>query len=283
MRLAAAVVLFGLVAPAAASAQDGAVQGALARYDFSQRSGRMELSDPLTEVSGLALGPDGGLYAHADERAWVHRFDLDGPVETQRFMLGDQTARDDFEGIAFVGDRLFMVSSRGLLYESRSGADREEMPYRMTDLGLSGRCEAEGLEYLAARDELLVACKTAIPDGAHIIIHRVPISIDAARPDPIRVSRDRLDEEGLPRKFRPSGIAWDAEAGTLLIVSGRDEALIEISMDGELIGGVELSRNRHPQTEGIVVGPDGTLWLADEANGRPPRLTWYRPTTWGSR
>ena len=69
------------------------------RYNFSTRSMRRDLPGPLDEVSGLAFTPDGRLFAHGDERAWVHEIDPTTGEVGKRFMFGKRTVRDDFEDV----------------------------------------------------------------------------------------------------------------------------------------------------------------------------------------
>ena len=246
------------------------------RYDFSRRWARHDLPSRLNEISGLAFTPDGRLFAHGDERAWVHEIDPETGKVGKRFMLGDRTAQDDFEGMAIVGERFFLISSRGLLYEAREGEDRVEVPYRVTDTGLGNTCEVEGLEYHPGWDELLIPCKSTTPDLGAIVIHRMPISPDAMRRAPILVRRAALAAHGVDTDFHPSAIALDPATGTLVLVAAREEAILEISPEGRVIAALQLSQGRHPQVEGVAFGPDGTLYLADERNGRDARLTAYR-------
>lgn len=246
------------------------------RYDFGKRSMRRDLPGRLDEVSGLAFTPDGRLFAHGDERAWIHEIDARTGRVGKRFMFGERTARDDFEGIAIVGERFFLISSGGLLYEGREGEDREEMPYRLTDTGIGQTCEAEGLEYHPGWDELLIPCKSTTLDLDAIVIHRVPLAPDSPRNPPILVARAELAAHGIDRDFHPSALALDPGTGTLILVAAREEALLEISPEGRVISGLRLSRQRHPQPEGAAFGPDGTFYLADESNGRDARLTAYR-------
>lgn len=247
----------------------------LAAYDFGQRTHRADLPGRLDEVSGLAFTPDGRLFAHGDERAWVIELDVETGEPGKRFMLGERTARDDFEGIAFAGERLFLVSSSGRLYESREGADRQEMPYAVTDVGLGDSCEVEGLEYDPTHDELLFLCKVSLPDDGSVVVHRVPLDPSVERRAPLRIPREGLLAFDLKTDFHGSGITIDRETGHLLIVAAREELLMEVDADGRIVTALALSRRRHPQPEGIAIGPDGTLYIADERNGRSPRLTLY--------
>ncbi len=246
------------------------------RYDFAKRAMRRDLPGRLDEVSGLAFTADGRLFAHGDERAWIHEIDPETGEVGKRFMFGERTARDDFEGIAIVGERFFLISSGGLLYEGREVGDREDTPYRVTDTGLGQTCEVEGLEYHPEWDELLIPCKSTTLDLDAIVIHRVPLSPDTPRPPPILVERAAVALHGVDRDFHPSGIALDPNTGTLVLIAAREQSLLEISADGRVISALRLSRRRHPQAEGVAFGPDGTFYLADESNGRDARLTAYQ-------
>jgi uncharacterized protein YjiK len=194
----------------------------------------------------------------------------------KRFDLGPGELNDDFEGIVIVGQRFFLISSAGRLYEFREGDDRENVEYRVTDVGLGGRCEVEGLDYDGALDALLIACKVTIPESADIVVHVVPMAPDVERPPVVRARKANLAAFGLPPEFDPSGIAV-TPSGSWLLVSGRHEAIIEIDRAGTVLAGVALRKGRHPQPEGIALGADGILYIADEKNGQEARLTAYAP------
>lgn len=246
----------------------------LDRYDFSKRTARFDLPGRLDEVSGLAFTPDGRLFGHDDERGRVHEIDPETGVVGKRFDVGEDMVRADFEGIAIAGDRFFLISSRGLLYEFREGRDREAVPYRMTDTGVGADCDAEGLDYDEVEDALLIACKASTPDRGVIVIHRLPLDPERARLPPLTISKEQLGAHGLGEDFDPSAIAVDP-TGTLVLLSGRHEAIIEVDRAGRILAGFALSDDRHPQPEGLEFGPDGTLYIADEKNRRDARMTVY--------
>ncbi len=246
----------------------------LDRHDFRRRTARFDLPGRLAEVSGLAFTPDGRLFAHDDERARIHEIDVETGEVGLRFDLGDPVERGDFEGIAIAGERFFLVTSQGRLYEFREVGDREEAPYRVTDTGLGSRCEVEGLDYRESEDELLVACKVSVPDRGTLVVHRVPLDGGRPPPAPIEVAKSQLAAYGLDASFQPSAVAVDP-TGTLILVSGSSEALIEVDANGRLLAGLQFTGNRHRQSEGLGFGPDGTLYIADEQNRRDARLTAY--------
>ena len=164
---------------------------------------------------------------------------------------------------------MFLISSTGRLYETREGADRENMAYRVTDSGVGRSCEVEGLEYDPVGDDLLIACKVTLPDRGEIVIHRLPLQPDRPRPEALRIPKTRLTAVGLAPEFDPSAIAVTPQ-GSWILLSGRHDALVEVTPEGEVLHGVELRKGRHPQSEGVAIGPDETLYVSDEKNGRNP-------------
>ncbi len=247
------------------------------RYDLRHHLARFDLPHRLDEVSGLAFSDDGRLYAHQDETGVVYAIDPETGDVDRGFTLGstDALVHDDFEGLAVAGDRFFLLSSRGLLYEFRRTAEGRATPARLTDTGLGRGCEAEGLTFDASTRSLLVACKTVAPRADEIRVHWLPLDPDAPVPPPLRVPFRRLAPFGLENGLHPSGIDVDPATGTLVLVAAREEAIVEISREGRVLSVFGLGRGRHPQAEGIAFGPQGRLFVADEGHGRRAHLTVY--------
>lgn len=268
----------------------------LARYDFEAGGRSHDLPGRLDEISGLAVSTDGRLFAHDDEEGRIYEIDPATGDVGKRIDLGSGEIRNDFEGIATVGDRFFVVSSDGFLYEFREGGDEENVAYRATDTGLGDGCEIEGLDYDPAVDALLFACKRTDAYRDFVVIHRMPLGdeggerIAAAgapmpgaeapaheRLAPILIPRADLPAHGLEPDFQP-GAVMTTPAGTLILTSAAPEAIIEVDGEGRILGGVALSPERHPQAEGLALGPDGSLLIADEKNDNDAaRLTRYTP------
>ena len=128
------------VASAAEPVPTASLPTLLDRHDFRRRTSRFDLPGRLNEISGLAFTPDGRLFGHDDERGRVHEIDPGTGEVGKRFDLGEDMVRDDFEGMAIAGERFFLISSRGWLYEFREVGDRESAPYRVTDTGVGANC-----------------------------------------------------------------------------------------------------------------------------------------------
>jgi hypothetical protein len=58
-------------------------------------------------------------------------------------------------------------------------------------------------------------------------------------------------------------------------LAGRQQALIEVDRAGNIVAGVAISWDRHRQAEGLEIGPDLTLHIADERNRQDGRWTTY--------
>lgn len=254
----------------------------LARYDFDEPTRRFDLPGGLEEVSGLAFTPEGRLFAHDDERGRIHEIDPHTGEVGKRFDLGNGRLAGDFEGIAVIGERFFLVTSTGWLYEFREGDDEENVAYRVTDTGLGDGCEVEGLDYDPTDDALLFACKTASDDGDWIHVHRIAVDPASGRLPSLRIPRSELDAFGVDDDFEPSALLV-LPGGTYLLSSAPAESLLEVARDGRVLGGVDLGRSSHPQPEGLELGSDGTLYVADEENEEDARLTAYTPREGGGR
>lgn len=253
---------------------------ALNGYDFGTDDARhVELQGRLREISGLAFDARSRLWAHDDERATAYRIDTtDGRIAAS-FDIGRNGARGDLEGIALAGSRFLLVTSDGKLVESAEGGAGETVEYTTTDMRSTDLCDdIEGLEYDPPANALLLACKT--PHGRElrdrIVILRFSLrtrTLDAA--PLLAVPVDALAEFGLDDGFSPSGIAIHPLTGTLLVIAGRERAIIEMSRDGRVLAAASLRNRYHAQAEGIAIARDGTLIIADEGGGGDATLTFY--------
>ena len=132
---------------------------ALSRYDFAAGPRVVVLPKSLREISGLAVADDGRIFTHNDENSEVSQVDPATGNIVKRFHVGEKGMKGDFEGIAVVGARFFLVSSRGELYEFAEGADEAVVPYEIRKTGLNVENDVEGLCYDPETQSLLLACK----------------------------------------------------------------------------------------------------------------------------
>lgn len=232
----------------------------------------------LREVSGLALSEDGRLFAHGDEHAVIYELDFVSGRAVKRFAFGDPAVAGDFEGIAFVGPRLFLVTSTGDLLEGREGVPGEHVPHRVHATGLGDRCEIEGLDYAADARVLLILCKQARQQALAGTIAVLAWSPETRVPVPaaeLVLAWTPGDDE--PETVNPSALTRSA-AGTLVLAAARQGMLLEVDARAGTIQPIRLADDgRHPQAEGIALTADGTLLVADEGRRGRGRLSAYRP------
>lgn len=277
-----ATLLLAGLALAALQAGGQPTTGISQRLDFTRPVARYDLPGRLAEISGLALGPGGLLLAHDDERGAVYRIDPATGSVDRGFRVGTPPVADDLEGIARAGERVFLISSAGRLYEFRLTPEGGAAQVRATDLGVRGRCEVEGLAYHEQSDALLVACKTLQPPAEEVRILRFSVA-GGGRPLPtLRVPLAAFRARGHQGGVSPSAIEVDPTAGTLVGLAARESLLFEISLAGDLVDLVRLPSSRHPQPEGITFGPGGVVVVADERRGGG-WLTVYGPQHGGGR
>lgn len=234
----------------------------------------------LAEISGLTTMPDGLLLAHDDELGRVGVIDPRKGSLVRRFSLGDR-ARDDFEGITLVGDTVYMMTSNGVLYRFRAGADGAEVAYETRDTNLGKECEFEGVAFDASSSSFVLACKTVRVKELQdqLLFYRVSVVDPSAAPVPLGIPLARAIGGNDWKSLHPSDITVDPATGHYIVIASQERALLEITPAGEVVRSEPLS-DRHKQPEGVTITHDGLLVVSDEARKGAASITLYR---WRSR
>jgi len=274
------IVLLFVLSAACTEAGNSAVD--VAQYSLARvRQSQWKLPKRLQEVSGLAMAPDGRLFAVDDEKAVIYQIDYTSGRLLKAFAVGRPVLRGDFEGIAYLGDHLFLITSQGMLLQIDEGEDGDRVGYREIDTGLGEQCEVEGLGQDLQNARLLIVCKK-VRNKATI----ETLAIFAWHPGSGRVDiDDRIElpvEEILKstrtEDFHPSGIAVDPLSGSILIVAARQREVVELDQKGRFVSAIMLSpAKRHKQAEGIEITASGQLIISDEGGRSRARLTVYEP------
>ncbi|MCI0517916.1 MAG: SdiA-regulated domain-containing protein [Woeseiaceae bacterium] len=235
------------------------------------------LPDALREISGLALTPDGRLLAVADEKAVIYELNyVDGKL-VRAFAFEEPPLRGDFEGIAWLNDRVYLATSDGILYSAPAGADGEHVEAARTDTGLGTLCEIEGLAENTRYDRLYLVCKERRDEGDPEDLRIFEWSVGEQKTTrsiavPVAGIRRQLGGDG----FHPSGLVLNRANGHFLVVAARERGLAELDSDGLLIEARLLAdAGRHRQPEGIELTSSGKLLLADEGGEGKARLAVY--------
>lgn len=250
-----------------------------ARSLFASEADRQwNLPERLHEVSGLAVSPDGRLFAHDDEIATIYEIDFAGGAIVKRFTVGAQPLTGDFEGLTITPDGDFwLTDSEGRLLRFREGADNARVEFDRFSTHVGEDCEVEGIAYQASEQNLVLACKR-LKGGSRASRDSAPllrawrVGEDEARSwGP--TSAD-LAQAAQVRSFQPSGLEFDPRSGRLIVISANDGAIAELDPTGALISAHPLGE-RHRQTEGVAILPDGSLILADEGGNDQALISRY--------
>jgi len=231
---------------------------------------RSPLPRNLDEISGLAATPEGMVLAHDDELPVIREVDpRNGTILRSWALRG--VGRADFEGVALVEDRVFLITSAGILFETRVAQDGATIPAVAVDTRLGRLCEIEGLAWDPTDRMLLIACKSprarALRDQVTIFRWSVDQpGLDARRPQLALPLSLVLGAVG-GKRFRPSSLDRDPRTGHYLLLSGPDQALVEVTSEGNVVAGVSLNRRDHPQAEGVAVLPGRRVAISDERGG----------------
>lgn len=247
--------------------------------DESAPLAQWRLPERLREISGLALSDDERLYAVTDEQAVVYEIDYESGRLVRAFAAGDPVLRGDFEGIASIGERIWLMDSGGTLISMPLGDDGAQVDFLRFDTDLDDECEFEGLAANAAENELLLLCKASKKKrkkGLRIFVFE-------ASEDSIHfVSEIALDEDGLKdavdeKEPRFSGLEFDRQSGELIAIAARERIVVRLARDGRLnVVIMRLDKNKHRQAEGVALTSDRRLLIADEGGNGRARLTVYQ-------
>jgi uncharacterized protein YjiK len=240
-----------------------------------------KLPGRLKEISGLALSPNDRLFAVGDEAAIIYELDYRQGNIIKTFALGDPVVRSDFEGIAFLHDKLYLVNSKGMIYETREGGDGDRMRYKKYKTSLGKRCEIEGLAQDVQAGTLLLACKKShsksADDGLFIFVWS-PSTGELLDESEIAIPVRDIERKLGEKSINPSGIAIHPGTANLYAIAAKQRAIVEMKPNGELIDAIILPlADRHRQAEGIEITRDGELLLADEGGNKKARLGVYSP------
>lgn len=236
------------------------------------------LPKSLGEISGIATLSDGRIVAHDDERARVVVIDPERGVVRKEFVVGHRGVKGDFEGITVSPDAIYLMTSNGLIYAFKEGADGAEVPYSRFDTRLGKECEFEGIVFDGAQHSLVLPCKHAKQKGVKrdVVMFRVALPLSKH----LQITRSAIHIEQFRgthdwKALHPSDITIDPTTGNYVLVASLEQALLEITPDGRVVFAEPLP-GRHPQAEGVAFSRDGDLIVSDEANGGPATIALYR-------
>lgn len=268
-------------------------------YDWEKPDFTWTLDSVLNEISGLSIVP-GGQYLAAVQDEIGDIFLLDkqnGRIAHQINFWKD----GDYEGIEYVGDKVYVIKKTGTLYEVSNAGTPEQSTAKYTSI-LTAENDVEGLGYHPRRHQLLVACK-ALPGGDlaqahHKAIYAFDLNKRAFLPEPSLVlTREKVEQyvrtypadspnyEKISSLFAddaedfnvsPTAIAVHPSTGHWYMVSAKSRLLFVLNDAGDVLHIAKLPKALHRQPEGLCFDEAGTLYISNEAKkDNPPLIHGY--------
>lgn len=252
-------------------------QHVVADYDFETPDRVLKLSHSLKEISGLASGPDGQLYAVQDEDGIIYQLDPeDGSILAKQRFEGS----GDYEGIERVGGTMFVLRSSGHLFAIDIGSGEGIKATRKSRLDLPSRCDAEALGSDTAVGTMWVACKNTDGTKGKKTRSLFEITFQKGKWETelvLSIDQSVLNEASGKKKWkvkdvRPSGLTIKNE--TVFVLSAVNDLLLILQPQRTDI--IDLGRLGLQQAEGIAIDTDGTLFIASEGVGSRAKVLVFK-------
>lgn len=243
-------------------------------YDFDHPDRIISLPNELREISGLELGDANELLCIQDEDGKIFVIDINAESisSTHKF------AKDrDYEGIARVGDSVYVLERDGDLHYFDFSDRRERYEAEKLETSFSYRNDTEGLCYDATNRQMLVVPKEQNLDGLsernHLrSVYAYRVGSQAIDPDPV-FSIDEFELGSLvygERRrftFKPSAIAIHPNNTHIYLLSAVGESLLVVDRSGGIVFLKRLDRSIFPQPEGIIFDAQNRLFISTEGQG----------------
>jgi uncharacterized protein YjiK len=230
----------------------------------------------LREISGLALTSRGTVLTHDDNIGRVYEVDPKTGILLKGFSL-EGGVRGDFEAITIAGSDIYLLESKGKIFQFKEGADASQVPYTVFDTHLGKECEFESLVYEADSSRLVMVCKKirGKNEPHELLIYRLPLPLDRSTMSMLRVPIDEVVGSNKWKGFHPSDMNIDPMTKNYVIIASREKGLLVMTPDGDVVRSEPLP-DGHRQPEGVAITKDSLLIISDEANVKPPAITLYR-------
>lgn len=246
-------------------------------YDLN-RPQKENLGKVLNEISGITYNRDDNtLLAISDSKEKVFQINID------KLKLKDYTdkvvpSKSDIEDVEKVDSTLFLLSSKGIIYEV---AGRKPDTIKRYTFHSDNKNDFETLYYDPSANGLIMVCKKCAADkGAHV---RSAFRFDLAKKqfDPSAYFTFSVDDvkkilHNKEAKFDPSAAAIHPVDNRLYILSSAGNLLVIADTRGKIIEAFQLNPEQFPQAEGIAFAPNGDMFITNEGKYGAPTLQEFK-------
>ncbi len=249
-------------------------------YDLENPDKKIKLHYDLEEISGLSFVKDSVLACVQDELGRAYFYHL-GDEKIQYSIKFAKSG--DYEGIELVNGKVYIVENNGKIYSFDTTATNTlKTKSTIINTPLSDKNDVEGLGYLPASRQLLIACKEQAGinkkkrKGKAIYAYNLDEKkfeekpfIIIKRSDITRFIVDHPNDFKIKKSpdFKPSGIAVHPRTNKIYLLNSVGKMLIILNEKGILEDLAILNPKTFRQPEGICFAPNGDLFIASEGGG----------------
>jgi uncharacterized protein YjiK len=257
-------------------------------YELKKPLSRSYLPSKLNEISGIDFISNDAIAAVQDEKGNIYIVHPGTGEILQKIDFGDD---GDYEGLAIVKDDAWVLKSKGDLYRVKDFLKDEDPDVKKYETDLSKNNDIEGLTADTANNRLLLSTKghpyIDRSGGKHKkAVYSFDLKDKKLDSKPVylidleeikyfrkyntmtRLGIDlmaSLDESKGDVSFQPSDLAIHPLTGNIYIIGSVGDLLIVLDPTGEMLAMVDLDDKLFNQPEGICFGPDGEMFISNEA------------------
>lgn len=237
---------------------------------------KWELPKVLTEISGLSYMNDQRFACVQDELGTIFIYNTASSTVEKEIPFA---SAGDYEGLAVVGEDIWVLRADGKLFEVRS-INQEKPAVKEHDTHLTIKQDSEGLCYDKKNNRLLIAIKGAELDSDDYKgIYAFDLASKKMEQQPV-FKIDLLDkifqQNGSGKKKKatvnPSGITIHPQNGDMYITDGRSPQLLVIDATGKIKSLHQLDNTEFAQPEGISFNAAGDLFISNEGTKQPGNI-----------
>ncbi len=246
-------------------------------YDLKDQEDKFFLPYVLEEISGLSMANDEELAMVQDESGKVFFYNIQERAITNSL---DFARPGDFEGVEVVGQHIFVIKSKGDLFDIN--LDDYPPSIKKIETPLKSDNDVEGLGYDPLTNSMLLACKDdgdikgnkvkgravysySLEDSSFIEKEILSFSSNKMEDYFERVKGGDYDEKRI--KFMPSGIAVHPKDNHFYLLASRGKMIFVMNRANEIIGSYPISPRVLNQPEGICFDKNGDMYLSSEGEG----------------
>jgi uncharacterized protein YjiK len=238
----------------------------LGGYNLQQYQ-KVVLPQELDEISGIAYdSASKGLAAVNDEEGQLYFFDPANGEVTNRRKFGK---KGDYEELFFAKGSWWILRSDGIFIKFNPPMDSQTVNWPVPQGD-----EYEAAWHDGATGKIWMLCKKC-EAGNNTMTHT---NLDTTM---LIKMNQALDFHNHPanKKFHASGAAFNPADSMIYLISSPDKKMLRMSGLGLVMDIINLDPAVFKQPEGICFGPDGTLYISNEAAGGNANLLIFKPPT----